>query len=76
LESIDVDAIRTIELQRADAQKKAREAHNAHAVLSNTIRENQANIANFRLQYDNLSKRLGQGKAVSSEIDKIKRLSA
>ncbi len=76
LESIDADAIRTIELKRTDAQKKAREAHNAHAVLSNTIRENQANIINLRLQYDNLSKRLGQGKAVSSEIDKIKRLSA
>lgn len=76
LESIDVDAIRAIEIERAETQKKAREAHSAHAVLSNTIRENGNNITNLRLQYDNQSKRLSQGKAVSGEIDKIKRLSA
>jgi len=74
LETIDVEAIRTIELRRAEAQSKAREAHQRHAVLTAKINENDSNIKNLRLQYDLQSKRLGQGKSVSVDIDKIKRL--
>ena len=76
LETIDVEAIRAIEAQRASSQSKAREAHQQHAVLVSKIRENDSAITNLRLQYDLQSKRVGQGKSVSGDIDKIKRLIA
>ena len=74
LETIDVEAIRAIEAQRASSQSRAREAHQQHAVLASKIRENESAITNLRLQYDLQSKRVGQGKSVSGDIDKIKRL--
>lgn len=74
LETINVDAIRDIESRRSVAQAKGREAHQQHAVLNSKIRENETNFRNLGLQYDLQSKRVGQGKSVSGDIDKIKRL--
>jgi DNA sulfur modification protein DndD len=76
LETIDVEAIRSIEVSRSSSQAKAREAHQQHAILTSRIRENEAAIGNLRAQYDAQSKRIGQGKSVNEEIDKIKRLIA
>ena len=76
LETIDIEAIRNIESRRSESQNKARDAHQRHAVLAAKVHENESNIKNLRLQYDLQSKRLGQGKTVSVDIEKIKRLIA
>lgn len=76
LESIDVEAIRAVEKNRSTLSASAREAHQQEAVLAAKISENESKIRQLRTQYDALSARLGQGKAVTTEIDKIKRLLA
>ena len=76
LEAIDVEAIRDLEALRAKRQTESRELHRQHAVLVNTINQNETKLADLRKQYDLKSQLKAKGKGVGDEIDKIKRLLA
>lgn len=75
LQQIDEESIRILEDSRASANTRYRELLSQQAVLQNQIAENERKLADFRLRYDNESKKLGHGEAVRKEIDKIKHLS-
>lgn len=75
LQLIDEESIRVIEDSRAKANSAFRAQLGQQAVLQNLIAKNEESIVELRRRYDNESQKLGHGKAVQKEIDKIKRLS-
>jgi len=74
LAEIDEDSIRELEVKRTNLRAKARDIHSGLSILQNNITNNEAQVKDLRLRYDNASKRLGHGDAIKKEINKIKHL--
>jgi DNA sulfur modification protein DndD len=74
IDQIDEETVRKLEDQRITLKNNYNNLRDQHAVLKSKISENQYQVKDLRLKFDNVSKRLGQGNAVKNEIDKINRL--
>jgi DNA sulfur modification protein DndD len=76
LAEIDEEAVLNLENQRTNALQQDRALSGQEAVLVNQIRLNEQNLKDYRLRYENESKKIGLGDMVKKELDKIRAISA